>query len=329
MVEKPPPTIWFIARSVTDIYEMNGFISTLIETKKPRTSNTLEKLIVANDFNNVKPDDIVVLYIPSEGLIVDIANVKPTAPQQRTVYSPPKKVLVREVESLNLLKGKHLNFRQLVEDSVGNPFPNFPDTATLDDSGNPKLQRKRYVKLTNDEYVRIKKALNNPVYLINLDINPVMHRIGNSEHLSALLDFYNTRTTSFANLFVATIFGLAAISAIVQTNPIFAMLLLIPFIVVSFAACYLILSYCYYADIAERIKSSALVYANFEDLNRPKVCFQRKGRYTYCGLIDYIQTKRRISFDVKLPLILCVITLICLFIAVYWNPFGFGAFFSA
>lgn len=322
MPEKP--TIYFISRNLTDYQELKGLIgSEIIESKG-------NQVLDEPYFNDIKQNDKIVVYVPSEGLIVDIFTVKSKVLRDYFVsFSRHAHLKVHDVEStMQLGAWKQFNFKRFINDNKNNPFENLKDVQALDEAF--FIRSKGSITISEEEYNRIIDALENPVYVTHWNINPEIHSVKDSEHLSALLDFYNTRTTSFANLLVASIFGIATISAIIQTdtiqlNSLLTYVSMVPFLTICLAIGYTLNSYSYYADIAERIKSAALVNQYYKELNAPRItiCEKkgifRKTQYSYRNLLDYIQTKKRRNYSMKVSLLLCVSTLIALFIIGYWD----------
>ena len=69
-------------------------------------------------------------------------------------------------------------------------------------------------RLSENDYRRIKVALSDPSFLVDSDSFSKCD-LG---VLSSILDFYNSRSTSFASLFVASIFAIVTLSAIITTS---------------------------------------------------------------------------------------------------------------
>ncbi len=166
----------------------------------------------------------------------------------------------------------------------------------------------------------------------------------NTEVLTSLLDFYNSRTTSFANLFLASIFGVVALSAIVGVIPVnlttnniwankHALISIIPYVFFVFMGYYTFDRYRNYADIAEKIKSNAFEYPNYTNLNKSKVSLTNKQKQMETiGLADFIHKKGRRQNRLfkwlrqrgsDLFVVFFFIALITLGFVVYWNLLRF------
>ena len=161
----------------------------------------------------------------------------------------------------------------------------------------------------------------------------------NQQMMSGLLDYYNSRSTSFASLVLASIFGLVTLSAIIQSmltssfpqgatfqfsnNLIPVGLSLILYILFSFAGFYTIKRYSHYAGIADEIKAAGLEQPFFTELVKIKPCTDN-GSNSLIEYIEIINKKDANSWEKRLmhrslffPAVF-VISLFVLGVIVYW-----------
>jgi hypothetical protein len=205
-------------------------------------------------------------------------------------------------------------------------------------------------KLENEtDFKNIKQGFNKPQFLID-SYNTVNRETRNKEKftgwqskhpeaLSAILDFYNSRATSFVSLFVAAVFGLVSISAISQiiwTNlPIdtgyWALFCASSFIFVTFVAAghYTLTTYFQYADIASKVKG-AIQFPFYDDLNKIKISVPVNNVHKKVGLSDFL-CKKETEISLQEPRhfihnnsqffkIIYVAVMVLLFTVVHWQP---------
>jgi len=90
------------------------------------------------------------------------------------------------------------------------------------------------------------------------DIEPMSEKDVPVSALSALLDFYSDRATAFASLFVASIFGLVTLSAIIQNyidgNFYWYIISLFPFIGFAVSGYFTWYRFCFWADMAHKME---------------------------------------------------------------------------
>jgi hypothetical protein len=152
--------------------------------------------------------------------------------------------------------------------------------------------------------------------------------------LSSLLGFYGSKAASFINLFLATLFGIVTLSAIIQfideLEPTIISLAL--FIFFSIIGIYTFEKYSYYGLNAEKIKRNFLEKPNFDGLNY--VMFYDYASERFVGYSDYYHPIRN-SEEEKIPLlkkaqtkisegkwyfrIIYLSFLVGLAIVIYWN----------
>jgi hypothetical protein len=313
------PTIWIIPRSLIDYYGLKGLIgSEVVASKEQVNENSPTN---EPDFKNIKQNDKVLLYVPSEGLIVDIFTVRSKKPKPRfTNYWRHAQLLIHNVEStLDLGKNKQFNFKKYARDNHFK-FKNIHQLSDLDDMFY-NSKEKGYLTLEEDEFNQILNQLNNPAYLTLWNTNPESQFIKEPEHLSALLDFYNSRTTSFANLLVASAFGAFTVVSLYNGFPDFSFYISILLGLIAIPIFYTLFSYCYYADMAEKIKSAALLGQCYKELNGVRVLIEkksitRKREATYCNLMAYIDKKKKIGSK---WLLIALILMIYFSIIIYVN----------
>lgn len=121
--------------------------------------------------------------------------------------------------------------------------------------------------------------------------------------ISALLDYYNNRATSFASLLTASIFGLVTLSAIIQftfdksflinpnilTNPIIQIVVsVILYLLFSIACYHTLICYSYYTGLADKIKTAGLQTPYISDLKNMKLLEEKDGEKKFRSLIEII-----------------------------------------
>ena len=161
----------------------------------------------------------------------------------------------------------------------------FLDVAKLAEQGKDKFEAFEHgILCTNGEdvnavkeigeadYAKIEQYLNQKKLLSRIEIDEKK-----VELLSASLDFFGSRATSFASLFVASIFGIVTLSAIIQglnSESLIDLLILhlsmIPFAFFAVAGWYTLQKYFHYGDIAERIRYWGLTFPYYKDLREIK-----------------------------------------------------------
>jgi hypothetical protein len=156
---------------------------------------------------------------------------------------------------------------------------------------NPQISFEKFhtratcVDIDEQTYKSIEEAYSD--YTLYKRINAVTGTAGptgwrvDPDLLAGLLDYYNSRSVSFASLLVASLFGLVTLSAIIQSvfqNATLSLSIVIPLVISLFlyllfsgAGWYLLKGYSYYTGLADKIKSNAIEIPYFKDLQNIKV----------------------------------------------------------
>jgi hypothetical protein len=191
-----------------------------------------------------------------------------------------------------------------------------------------KLQEQVCIKLNPTDNQILKKLLEETLKSRYWVETPNV-LFSNSEEVSSLLDFYNNRATSFANLFVASIFGIVTLSAIVVSvidgnfgRAIFSML---PFWFFVIAGAYTYYRYSFYAGIAEEIKGQGFCYCNVQTFKSNSTTDKHLRNMGLTGFIEREKHSKTASLKkrvAKIPFTLIyVLAIVTLFVFVYWNLF--------
>ncbi|HLE75770.1 MAG TPA: hypothetical protein VI864_06985 [Candidatus Bathyarchaeia archaeon] len=153
--------------------------------------------------------------------------------------------------------------------------------------------------------------------------------------LSALLDFYSDRASGFASLFVASIFGLVTLSAIIQNyaggNFWWYIIGGFPYIFFVVSGYFTWIRFSYWATMADNIEGDGLFTPYKSQIEKIKSCFKKKGKDQETNLYDYLRNegekqnkhpiKRLLSWGPSFP-ILYFVLILCLTIIVYWDFFN-------
>jgi hypothetical protein len=174
-------------------------------------------------------------------------------------------------------------------------------------------------EISKDDYQKIKSLLKDKSYSKDDDAT-------NLPVYTALLDFYSNKATSFVSLFVASIFGIITLSAIISgiTNSHQAQVSVIPFVIFSTAGYYTLQRYFSYGEIAEKLRMSCIEMPNFKCLNRALISTKPVGSYSTVYKFTHTKPskwniiKRILSHD---NVLVCAYAITLAFIAVviYWK----------
>jgi len=284
--------------------------------KKCRVANTPK-------FNEIRKGDCIVYYAYPDRLILGLFQVTSNMKilENNEYY---KNYVCYEIEAIQPT-GNYLDLSKL-KLAGQDKFDTFPNGILSEKFSTKKI----CVEISNKDYNKFKDSLNNKAYFADKE------KSDNISIFFALLEFYGNRATSFVSLFVASIFGIVTLSAILQVieysiNPIdysiIPLLLSVgPFVGFSVAGYYTLEKYFYYGDLAEKIKSNCIERPHFLSLNEVLVKNTEEGELI--GFIDYMhkgnnkQKKHpiKVAIDKKYALLsVYVIMLILLAIVVYWN----------
>jgi hypothetical protein len=204
-----------------------------------------------------------------------------------------------------------------------------------------KLQEYVCIQLNSADYYLLKKLLENTSKSRYWIETPNV-LFANSEEVSSLLDFYNNRATSFANLFVASIFGIVTLSAIIDSVIVHdfgrAAFSMVPFWLFVSAGAYTLYRYSFYAGIAEEIKRQGFPQERLRTNNSAESehCFRSTSLACYVERekpSKLADISKKIRLNGSLLPVIYALAITALFIFVYWNFFPelvnyFLAFFN-
>jgi hypothetical protein len=194
--EHHEPNKWFVIQDTIAYRKRPNLIGNEVDklSKKP----------MCRDFGKIRKGDILVYYAHDVGLVIDLFEV--VSDIEYSELKPPwdAEVTFFRIRPLErLLKNSFLNIKKLVKESVGkDTFEAFPEDSLVLSS----LDQKKMCLPFNGDFTKIEKALFEKSYIVERDKNTSW---GVSiELLSGLLDYYNSRATSFVNLLLASFFGI-------------------------------------------------------------------------------------------------------------------------
>ncbi len=210
---------------------------------------------------------------------------------------------------------------------------------------NEMLEKKMSWSILDDnDYSKIEQAYNNRSYQIKIKNKP--NEFGSHgwiidpEVSNGILSYYNGRATSFSSLFLASIFGLLTLAAILQSvfsQPNFTLmnnwvvLLLSSFLYFFFiiVGYYTLNTYFHYTGIADRIKNFALDIPYLKELEKVWAVGEKDNRYYETNLSQVIMDKERHYSNSLLKKYILrhaalfiggyIIALLALSLLIYWN----------
>ena len=230
---------WLVAQLPLGYYEHENMICNSsdrngLATIKPKSA----------DFSQISIGDIIAHYDFMNGFIIGLFRVV-TKEELEDIPENVQKIGEHEYLRDDFLwndcmvhyvkpyvinrEGKFLNFKKFLKNhDDNNQFTKktCDYISKLDDISRlskptDKCQKAICTQLSEEDYQIIKS------FFSDTNMQQYFEKPGWStgstsdiEVLSSLLEFYNSRTTSFANLFLASIFGVVALSAIVGTIPV-------------------------------------------------------------------------------------------------------------
>lgn len=227
-------------------------------------------------FADIKKGDLVVYYTPFwhsvTGIFEVVSDMKPLIDNKRR--------LAYDIKPYHLPAKGFLDFEQFIED----PAVGF---ESLESSNLFSCDKESLCfALSESDYTKIEKALETSPYLKKTEDTNKSEEIG---ILSGLLDFYSDRATSFASLFVASIFGIVTLAAIIENfgqNYWQYSLSLIPYIGFLVAGYFTWSRFEHYAGIASTIES---------------VCLRLYNHFTLEKLIVWADSKKGDTCEISFP----------------------------
>jgi hypothetical protein len=321
---------WFVAYDIEIYYlhkDMIGNVSKLTKFKRVPKSK---------DFEDIQKDDIIVYYTPNQGWLTGIFQVESVMEYKKHDAVWDKTFWIRIKPYKMLSAGEFFDFNKFLKENSLSSL-NFSIFENLSSAGSFKI-------LEETDYLKIEQAFSDYRYIIKIKgqdghDGPTGYAL-NPELVNGLLDYYNNRATSFANLLVASIFGLITLSAIIQLTfvpnfqltslahilqIVFSFLL---FLIFSIACYYMLTNYSYYTRIAELIKLYGLQKPNWLDFDKIMAPQEENGKLSSAGLVKTtmkIDKEHFNSFPKKLlkhsriQYFFFGLTLSLLAVFIYWN----------
>lgn len=298
----------------------------------------LEHFPKCDNFGKISKDDLVVYYAKSAGLVIGVFQVVSKKMQFLPYDDFWNPCMYFNIKPYKMLPEQNFfNFKKFFNEK---PLTSL-EVTNLDDSS--VVVGNFFRKLDEKDYSRFEQALFDPQYRTTFD-EPrghvgTMGYIADSELLSGLLDYYNSRAASFASLFVASVFGIITLSAIIQVafskfvyssfiDIIQVAISIILYLSISTGAYYTLKCYSYYTSLADTVKNAGLQSPNFYVLNKIMTPSTENGKTTSVGLIQTI-TKvdkthcktpiKRIMKDNQNIKLIFVFSLLLLATFIYWD----------
>jgi hypothetical protein len=289
---------WFVVNTFDAYIEHPNMIGRITKSKLPIPKATL--------FTNIKAGDMVVYYVLGSkvvtGIFAVISNKESLGCddiwQNTEIFKLFKLEGLKDNCFFDFKKFYNCNY------STSKPFDPF-----VMENNYPNIEV--VIKLEDEDYEKIEEAISNPLYTKKIEIKegnigPTGY-VPDQQMMVGLLDYYNSRSTSFASLVVASIFGLVTLSAIIQSEfskildlsissssdigPIVISNIL--FILFAGAGYYTIKSYFFYAVISDKIKSYALETPYYSQLERTKWWEFKEGKFSETSLLFAIKSLTR------------------------------------
>ena len=165
----------------------------------------------SDEFGKIRKGDIVAYYAFSVHVVVGLFKVTSDIHYMKREGAWSNAMIYNiEPYKLPCNENCYLDFKKLFEDlhsGLDEPLKTLDFKRTS--------QETLCVSLSERDFSKIEDALSNPLYLKHK--NEENKDAPNPEIVGALLDFNNSRATSFASLFVASIFGIITLSAIMRS----------------------------------------------------------------------------------------------------------------
>ena len=288
---------WFVVHDLIAYHECRDFIFCPMTDKK--TPFTSEPQIC--NFSKIKKDDLIVYYAFGAGVIVGIFQV------MSIIQKSPENSNVkgRMVYNIKLLTDPeyYLDFKKLSVDSTFDSINksyesnySFKDFCQQMNDKDFLLIQQHFVNQNSPYKIKLKKQENS--------FGPTGWQL-DSNLLSGILDYYNSRATSFASLFVASVFGLVTLSAIIQQtfNPTYmistasdSLQVAISFslyLLFSGAGLYTLRAYLFYTGETDRVKSTGIDIPYMNELERVWGVGAEKKIYNESSLRESIRKSGR------------------------------------
>lgn len=320
-------TKWFVVYSLETYLQHSDKIIKPLKPKFP--------ILKYSKFTEIKDGDIIVYY--GSGLLMGIFVVK--GAMQKGKKDDPfwENFEAYNIEKINpMLDLGYFNFKKFYKVAF-TPNKNFDPSVIAEKSS----EGEAIIELEDSDFEKIEQGIRCSAYVktINLSegsINPTGY-VANQEMVSGLLDYYNSRSTSFASLAVASVFGLVTLASIIQNTFDRTLVLssdiaplVISFIVfLGFAsAClYTIQTYFHYAVISDKIKRHALERPYISELTKIRwKDYDRDNKFNETNLFETIadlgKQHEKLRFLTKkkyVLLFLFSLISVLLLLFIYWS----------
>jgi hypothetical protein len=271
-------------------------------------------------FGQIKKDDLVVYYAVLNRVVVGLFKViSDLNYTQSDKHDYPMTFYnIRPIKTPK--KGHFVDFQKLIKDP-NIQFECFEKEAVLNFDDDHIC-----LKLSEQDYDKIENAFSNMQYLKPIEEVTNPNNVG---VFAALLDFHSDRATSFASLFVASIFGLVTLSAIIKNIGIASWqygFTIIPYLGFLIAGIFTWKRFSYYADIAHQIESVCIRHYNYFKLRNTYIYEKDKSREI--DFRSFLRNRYRDQQDswLKKKLFsvwfkpLSILVIVFLTIIVYWYP---------
>lgn len=334
------PVAWLVSSPYSNYYLHEGLIGNRLEKNHSLEPET-------RIFKSIKQGDIIAYFDFTSSCLLGLFTVcdkeesvgifektekngKSWFLQDDIDWDP---ALIHYIKPYLKLQNKWIDLRRYIKDHKSDFSKEFLDYVNKVENEKPEDKVQKYIctALNPSDYNILKKIFETSQSAYLIETPNVLFQ--NSEEVSSLLEFYNSRATSFANLFVASVFGIVTLSAIVVSlsigefwRSIFSM---IPFWLFVIAGAYTLYRYYFYAGIAEGIKTQGFLYTN---TRTSRINGESKRCFRNAGLTGYVERKRRSKNGdflrnriTKIPLTwIYGFAIAALFVFVYWNLFHLG-----
>jgi hypothetical protein len=336
------PVAWIVSHAYQNYFLHEGLIGNRI-LKESRGSLGSETPI----FKNIKEGNIIAYYDYKAGCLLGLFTVcekeasvgifENTVKDGDNWFLKGDKnwdpALVHYIKPYCKLRDKWIDLRKYINDHKSEFSKEFLKYMSKvqnpkSEKADLKIQKKVCLQLNFSDYGVIKNLLEDSSKSTYWVETPDV-LFSNAEEVTSLLDFYNNRSTSFANLFVASIFGIVTLSAMVVSviNDDFwrAIFSMAPFGFFVAAGAYTLIRYSFYASTAEEIKRQGFLYENLKTKNliESERCFRNAGLAGYFERENHSKfTNFFKKFRTRLPFTLIyAFAIATLFLFVYWDLF--------
>ncbi|MCW4005682.1 MAG: EVE domain-containing protein [Candidatus Bathyarchaeota archaeon] len=245
----------------------------------------------------IKNGDIIVYYAKNDGVVVGLFKVISDAAPLRA-DKDGKEYRVHKIEPyVTFGKWTYLDFIKLLQRK---------EDSNLRSKLLPVLSRKYYSedqcqKLDEKEYLEIANALSD--HTLRVKHNGPTGWKANPDLLCGILDYYNSRATSFVSLLMASVFGLVTLSAIIQSlhsifgasltlfEQLILILAVLLYLLFALAGYYTLNSYAHYTGIADKVKQFGIDKPYYVDLKRIVNIESSRTKEENLAISDYISKR--------------------------------------